>query len=86
MALTAVSSYSPRHWKGGLLYEKAKIRITNINPSKRPVVAHADHIEAKDVISVEIEVADNMTIPLLLDNNSTIEDRVYSEMFSNKKY
>jgi len=81
ISLTAVSSYSPRHWKGGLLFEKAKIKITNINPSKRPVVSHADHIEAKDIISVEIEVADNMTIPLLLDNDNTIEDRVYSEMF-----
>jgi|TARA_B100001996_G_C18539673_1_gene546428 NAD+ kinase len=83
ISLTAVSSYKPRHWKGGLLFEKSKIKITNINPSKRPVVAHADHIEAKDIISAEIEVANNMTIPLLLDNNNTIEDRVYSEMFKN---
>ena len=61
------------------------IKITNINPSKRPVVAHADHIEAKDVISIEIEMADEMEIPLLLDNDHTIEDRVYSEMFRQSK-
>ena len=85
IALTAVSSYNPRHWKGGLLFNNAKIKITNINPSKRPVVAHADHIEAKDVISIEIEMADEMEIPLLLDNDHTIQDRVYSEMFGQSK-
>jgi len=85
IALTAVSSYKPRHWRGGLLFNKAKIKITNINPSKRPIVAHADHIEAKDVISIEIEMADKMEIPLLLDNDHTLEDRVYSEMFGQNK-
>ena len=48
-------------------------------------MAHADHIEAKDVISIEIEMADKMEIPLLLDNHHTLEDRVYSEMFGQNK-
>ena len=58
IALTAVSAYSPRHWKGGLLRDNAKIKIVNNNPSKRPIVAHADHIESKDVISIEIEMSE----------------------------
>ena len=58
MAMTAVSAYSPRHWKGGLLKDNAKIKITNNNPSKRPIVAHADHIEAKDVISCLLYTSD----------------------------
>ena len=69
MALTAVSAYSPRHWRGGLLKDTAKIKIVNNNPSKRPIVAHADHIEAKDVTSVEIEMSEGLEIPLLFDNN-----------------
>ncbi len=81
MALTAVSAYSPRHWRGGLLKDTAKIKIVNNNPSKRPIVAHADHIEAKDVTSVEIEMSEGLEIPLLFDNNHKIEERVYKEMF-----
>mgnify|MGYP001184467539 FL=1 len=81
IAFTAVSAYSPRNWKGGLLKENAKIKIINNNPSKRPIVAHADHIESKDVISIEIEMADGLEIPLLFDNDHKIEDRVYKEMF-----
>ena len=42
---------------------------------------HADHIEAKDVISVEIEMSEGMEIPLLFDNDHKIEERVYKEMF-----
>ena len=45
VALTAVSAYSPRHWRGGLLKDNAKIKIINNNPSKRPIVVHADHID-----------------------------------------
>ena len=81
IALTAVSAYSPRHWKGGLLKETAKIKIINNNPSKRPVIAHADHIESKDAISIEIEMSDGLEIPLLFDRNHKIEERVYNEMF-----
>tara|TARA_B100001063_G_scaffold242337_1_gene270799 strand:- start:412 stop:1173 length:762 start_codon:yes stop_codon:yes gene_type:complete len=84
MAMTAVSAYSPRHWKGGLLKDTAKIKITNNNPSKRPIVAHADHIEAKDVISVEIEMSEGLEIPLLFDNDHKIEERVYKEMFKSQ--
>ena len=84
MALTAVSAYSPRHWRGGLLKDTAKIKIVNNNPSKRPIVAHADHIEAKDVTSVEIEMSEGLEIPLLFDNNHKIEERVYKEMFKSK--
>ena len=84
MAMTAVSAYSPRHWKGGLLKDNAKIKITNNNPSKRPIVAHADHIESKDVISVEIEMSEGLEIPLLFDNDHKIEERVYKEMFKSE--
>ena len=51
------------------------------NPSKRPIVAHADHIEAKDVTSIEIEMSEGLELPLLFDNNHKIEERVYKEMF-----
>ncbi len=81
IALTAVSAYSPRHWRGGLLRDNAKIKIINNNPSKRPIVAHADHIESKDVISIEIEMSEGLEIPLLFDNDHKIEERVYKEMF-----
>ena len=50
---------------GLLLKDNAKIKIVNNNPSKRPIVVHADHIEAKDVISVEIEMSEGIEIPLL---------------------
>tara|TARA_Y100000992_G_C21204123_1_gene462031 strand:- start:147 stop:908 length:762 start_codon:yes stop_codon:yes gene_type:complete len=84
IALTAVSAYSPRHWKGGLLKDNAKVKIINNNPSKRPIVAHADHIESKDVISIEIEMSDGLEIPLLFDNDHNIEERVYKEMFKSQ--
>ena len=79
IALTAVSAYSPRHWKGGLLKDITKIKIVN-NPSKRPIVAHADNIESKDVISIEIEMSEGLEIYLLLITIIKLK-RVYKEMF-----
>ena len=80
VALTAVSAYSPRHWRGGLLKDNAKIKIINNNPSKRPIVVHADHIEAKDVISVEIEMSEGMEIPLLFDIASLKFKKLFKDL------
>ena len=59
LALTPVSPFRPRRWRGALLSNKATVRFDMLEPEKRPVNASADHTEVKSVISVTVrEVAD----------------------------
>ena len=55
LALTPVSPFRPRRWRGALLSNKATVRFDMLEPEKRPVNASADHVEVKSVISVTVQ-------------------------------
>ena len=83
LALTPISAFRPRQWRGAILPRNAHVRLDILESKKRPVSAVADHTEVRDVISVEIEEDRNTKIRLLFDPEHNLEERILSEQFSN---
>lgn len=81
-ALTPISPFRPRRWKGALVDHKSLVKIDILNPKKRPVSAVADFTEIRDVISVEITEDRSRSISILFDRSYSLEDRILSEQFS----
>lgn len=82
LALTPVSAYRPRHWRGALLPEKVVVDITILEEGKRPVNAVADHQEVKSVVRVRIRQASDMSVSILSDSDYSWSERILSEQFS----
>lgn len=82
IALTPVSAYRPRRWRGALLPDKVSIDIHVLEPEKRPVNAVADHVEVKSVIRVRIGQSNDSTARILSDPDRSWSDRILQEQFS----
>jgi NAD+ kinase len=81
LALTPISPFRPRRWRGALVPNKAHITITVHEPDKRPVSAVADHFETRQVIKVEIEKARNIELLMMFDADHSLEERILAEQF-----
>ena len=81
LALTPISAFRPRRWRGALLPEKAKIVFDVREPKKRPVSAVADFTEVRDVTRVEVNQAPNNTVTLMFDPEHNLEERILREQF-----
>lgn len=81
LALTPISAFRPRRWKGALLPRNAVVKLEILEPRKRPVSAVADFTEVRDVTSVEIAEDKSKTVTLLFDADHALEDRIISEQF-----
>lgn len=81
LALTPISPFRPRRWRGALVPNKARIIITVLEPEKRPVSAVADHFETRRVVKVEIEKARNIELLMMFDPDHGLEERVLAEQF-----
>jgi NAD+ kinase len=81
LALTPISPFRPRRWRGALIPNKAQITITALETEKRPVSAVADHFEIRDVIKVEVEQARTIDLFMMFDRNHGLEERVLAEQF-----
>jgi len=81
LALTPISAFRPRRWKGALLSENTKININVIDHLIRPVSVTADHNEFRNIVEVKIASAQNSSFELLFDNNHSIEERILKEQF-----
>ncbi|MEO1397516.1 MAG: NAD kinase [Pseudomonadota bacterium] len=81
LALTPVSPFRPRNWKGALLPNTAKVRITVLEPNKRPVNAVADNTEFKSAVSVTIYEDREAEGKLLFDPQHSWEERILDEQF-----
>ncbi|MCE2993050.1 MAG: NAD kinase [Alphaproteobacteria bacterium] len=81
LAITPISPFRPRRWRGALLSHKNVIKLIVTDPQKRPVSAVADFHEIRDVRSVEIYERDDVCWNLLFDVDSTIEERIIKEQF-----
>ncbi|MCW2338134.1 NAD+ kinase [Sphingobium sp. B2D3A] len=81
VALTPISPFRPRRWRGAILPERSKIRLRVVDPVKRPVSAVADQREVRDVSQVEIAVDFAMPLTLLFDPEHTLDDRIAAEQF-----
>ena len=81
LALTPISAFRPRRWRGALLPHGAQIRIDALETDKRPVSAVADFTEVRDVVAVEIRENRDVAMTLLFDREFNLEERVFKEQF-----
>jgi NAD+ kinase len=82
LALTAMSAFRPRRWRGALLPRTAVARFDVIEPEKRPVMAEADsRSSVRDVVSVEIRSEPGVAHRLLFDPGHGLEERLIGEQF-----
>ena len=81
LALTPISPFRPRRWRGALLPNKAKVTIEIMDADKRPVAAVADHDEVRSVRRVDIAMDHNISLNLLFDPGHNLDERVLREQF-----
>ncbi|MDH3232843.1 MAG: NAD kinase [Alphaproteobacteria bacterium] len=81
LALTAISAFRPRRWRGALLPEAVTVLFEVIEANKRPVSAVADFTEVRDVAAVEIIEDREHTLTLLFDPEHNLEERIVAEQF-----
>ena len=81
VALTPISPFRPRRWRGAILPEKARVALTVLEADKRPVSAVADQREVRDVARVEIAIDHIRDLTLLFDPEHALDDRITMEQF-----
>ena len=81
LALTPISPFRPRRWRGALLPDKAKITIEVQDADKRPVAAVADSDEVRSVRSVDVEMDHAVSLNMLFDPGHNLDERILREQF-----
>jgi NAD+ kinase len=81
LALTPISPFRPRRWRGALLPNVAKIRFDVLEADKRPVSAVADHTETRSVTRVDVEQATGIDLFMMFDPGHSLDERILSEQF-----
>ena len=81
LALTPISAFRPRRWRGALLSHRARVRFEILEPGKRPVSAVADDLEVRDVASVDIAEDRSITKTMLFDAGHSLDERILAEQF-----
>lgn len=81
LALTPISAFRPRRWRGALLRHGAHVRIDALETEKRPMSAVADFTEVRDIVSVEIAERRDIAMTLLFDRDANLQERVFKEQF-----
>ena len=81
LAVTPISAFRPRRWRGALLHKDAKIRIDVLEPEKRPVSACADHDEVRNVVSVGVEEDAASSMLMMFDPGHNLDERILAEQF-----
>jgi NAD+ kinase len=81
IALTPISPFRPRRWRGAILPDKTRISLHVLDPAKRPVSAVADQHEVRDVARVDIAIDRTRELTLLFDPEHALDDRITMEQF-----
>ena len=81
LALTPISAFRPRRWRGALLNNTARVEFEILNSKKRPVSATADYTEVRDVERVEVREDQSVSLHLLFDPEHNLEKRIIREQF-----
>lgn len=82
LALTPISPFRPRRWRGALLRHDAVVRFENIDAARRKVSASADTQEVTDVKSVEVREVRNLPLTLMFDEGHALDERILREQFA----
>ncbi len=81
LALTPISAFRPRRWRGALLPDSAHVTLDILEAEKRPVAAVADHFEFKEVLKVEIAMDRAIGLTILHDPGHSLDERILREQF-----
>ena len=81
LALTPISPFRPRRWRGALLPNKARITVSALEEDKRPVSAVADAAEMRNIVKVEIEQARTIDLFMMFDPGHNLDERILAEQF-----
>jgi len=82
LAMTPISPFRPRRWRGAILRNDTEVRLEILDAWKRPVSATADSFEVRDVAEVTIRESTERTVTLLFDAEHNMEERILDEQFS----
>jgi NAD+ kinase len=82
LALTPISAFRPRRWRGAILPHTAQVRFEALEVDKRPISAAADTFEVRDVVRVDIAEAEDLKATLLFDAGNGYDERVLAEQFA----
>ena len=82
LALTPISPFRPRRWRGALIKNNSIIELNVINPKMRPVSASADAFEVKNISKVFISQKNDINLRILYDKTNSMEDKYLREQFS----
>lgn len=82
LALTPISAFRPRRWRGALLPHTARVTIEVLEADKRSVSAVADNFEVRDVVEVHVQEDRSINLAMLFDAGRSLEERVLAEQFS----
>jgi NAD+ kinase len=82
LALTPISAFRPRRWRGALLPHRAHVRVEVLEAERRSVSAAADNLETRDVAAVDIREDANAALTLLFDPGHALDERILREQFN----
>lgn len=82
LALTPISAFRPRRWRGALLPHRARVRFEILESAKRPVSAVADDFEVRDVSAVDVAEDRSVAMTMLYDAGHNLDERILAEQFS----
>jgi len=81
LALTPISAFRPRRWRGALLSHRARVRFEILEAAKRPVSAVADDLEVRDIIAVDVAEDRSISMTMLFDAGHSLDERILAEQF-----
>lgn len=81
LALTPISAFRPRRWRGALLPHRVEVKLNVLDPTLRPVSATADFVEIRDVVEVLIKEDTSTECTILFDAEHNFEERILTEQF-----
>ena len=79
LAITPISPFRPRRWKGKIISDRARIFIKNLDPKKRPIAAVADNNEIRNIISISASVNKKIKFKLLFNTGESLLKKIKSE-------
>ena len=82
LALTPVSAFRPRRWRGALLRHDAQIEVEVVSPHLRPVSASADNQEVRNIVNVSIHEETSLHLTMLFDTGHALDERILREQFA----
>jgi len=82
LALTPISPFRPRRWRGAILPHRTVVSLRVLDPGKRPISATADFLEVRNVRTVEIRQSQEQGVRLLFDPEHNLEQRILDEQFA----